>query len=131
MGAEGAASWSLDSEVTAFEKMESGINARAVDFLKLGLVFGHSGQIAGRQVVPESWVAEATRRDVSRDPSLDYQYFWWTLFEDGTFAAIGNFGQLIVVNPARDLVLLRMGRSYGGSNYLGWTNLLRDLSLTL
>jgi hypothetical protein len=32
MGAEYSASWSLDSEASGFEKMESGINARAIDY---------------------------------------------------------------------------------------------------
>ena len=37
MGAEFPASWSLDSEASGFEKMESGINARAVDYARFGL----------------------------------------------------------------------------------------------
>ena len=36
MGAEADGSWSLDSERSGFEKMESGINGRAIDFAKLG-----------------------------------------------------------------------------------------------
>lgn len=36
LGAEVDATWSLDSEWSGFEKMESGINARAIDFAKLG-----------------------------------------------------------------------------------------------
>ena len=43
MGAEADGSWSIDSEVSGFEKMESGINARAIDFLKLGIVFSQEG----------------------------------------------------------------------------------------
>ena len=36
MGAEQDASWSLDSEESGFEKMESGINFIAIDFVKIG-----------------------------------------------------------------------------------------------
>jgi CubicO group peptidase (beta-lactamase class C family) len=36
MGAEYPASWSLDSRASGFEKIESGINARPIDFLKIG-----------------------------------------------------------------------------------------------
>lgn len=131
MGAEGPASWSLDSESSGFEKMESGINARAVDFLKLGLIFGQKGRIQGREVVPPDWVDQATRRDDSKDPSLDYQYNWWTLFEDGTFSAIGNHGQFILVNPSRGIVLVRAGNSFGGLDYLEWTDILHSLSTKL
>jgi CubicO group peptidase (beta-lactamase class C family) len=36
LGAEFAASWSLDSQEDGFEQMQSGINARAIDFAKFG-----------------------------------------------------------------------------------------------
>jgi hypothetical protein len=36
LGMEFDGSWSLDSEESSFEKMESGINGRAIDFAKLG-----------------------------------------------------------------------------------------------
>lgn len=37
------ASWSLDSDASGFEKMESGINARAIDFAKIGRLFLNNG----------------------------------------------------------------------------------------
>jgi len=36
LGMESSASWTIDSDAAGFAKMESGINARAVDFAKLG-----------------------------------------------------------------------------------------------
>lgn len=54
LGAEADASWSLDSEASAFEKMESGINARAIDFAKLGSLYLHEGKWNGRRVLPAS-----------------------------------------------------------------------------
>jgi CubicO group peptidase (beta-lactamase class C family) len=36
LGMEAPSSWGLDSEASGFEKMESGINARAIDFAKFG-----------------------------------------------------------------------------------------------
>ena len=48
MGAEAEGSWSLDSEASGFEKMESGINGRAVDLMKLGLLFGADGRIGSQ-----------------------------------------------------------------------------------
>ncbi|MEH7389918.1 serine hydrolase domain-containing protein, partial [Bacillus sp. JJ1474] len=36
IGAESDASWSLDSRESGFEKMESGINFKAIDFIKIG-----------------------------------------------------------------------------------------------
>lgn len=64
IGAEFPASWSLDRE-DGFEKMESGLNARPIDFAKLGRLYLHGGTWDGEQVVPAEWAAEST------DPSLD------------------------------------------------------------
>ena len=117
MGAEADGSWSLDSERSGFEKMESGINGQAIDFIKLGWLFLHGGRSGERQVVPAAWVEEATRRDSSLDPADGYQYFWWVDTERGGYAARGNFCQVIYVYPPADLVLLRMGRRCGGIDW--------------
>ena len=48
-------SWSLDSR--GFEKMESGINARAIDFVKFGRLYLNNGNWDGTQVLPADWIA--------------------------------------------------------------------------
>ncbi len=128
MGAEADGSWSLDSEQTGFEKMESGINGRAIDFLKLGLVFAHEGRIAGRRVVPAAWVSEATRVDTTTDPAEGYQYFWWVFPEHHAFAALGNKGQFIYVDPVADVTIVRMGSNYGSLDYLRWIDLFGTIA---
>src|SRR5215211_9531596 len=50
MGMEADGSWSLDSEESGFEKMESGVNARARDFARFGLLFAREGRWEGRQL---------------------------------------------------------------------------------
>ncbi len=60
IGAEFPASWSLDSKSDGFEKMESGINARTIDFAKIGLLMLDRGAWNGHQVLPATWVDEAT-----------------------------------------------------------------------
>jgi CubicO group peptidase (beta-lactamase class C family) len=44
LGAEADATWSLDSEDSGFEKMESGLNATPVDYARFGLLFLHDGE---------------------------------------------------------------------------------------
>jgi CubicO group peptidase (beta-lactamase class C family) len=39
LGMEFGGSWSTDSEAFDFEKMETGVNARAIDFAKFGVLF--------------------------------------------------------------------------------------------
>jgi CubicO group peptidase (beta-lactamase class C family) len=126
LGAEADASWSADSEEHGFPKMESGFNARAVDYARFGYLFAHEGRVGDRQVVPAAWVAEATARDTSADPAEHYQYWWWVDTErEGRFSARGNKGQYVYVDPATDVVVVRMGRDYGIDD---WPAVLRDVA---
>ena len=109
--------------------MESGINARAIDFAKLGRLYLHGGSFEGRQILPEEWVDQATRFDPSVDRSAYYpdvmdrpygrvyhQRLWWGVQqEDGDygFAARGNHGQEIFVHPEKRLIIVRSGERYG------------------
>ncbi len=127
MGAEFSGSWSLDER--GFEKMESGINGRAIDFAKFGRLFLHNGNWNGVQVVPAEWVAEATQPDTSvdyanyyyddfifADGKGYYKYMWWGIQRDEQntdFMALGNHGQFIYISPQKNLIILRFGESYG------------------
>jgi CubicO group peptidase (beta-lactamase class C family) len=107
--------------------MESGLNARAIDFAKLGLLYAHDGRWQGRQLVPRSWVRESTDVDVSRDPSLRYEYGWWTPRRTRiqAFYAHGNKGQYLYVVPGSGLVIARFGSDYG---YDSWPELFAWLA---
>ena len=76
MGAEFPASWSLDSQVAGFEKMESGINARAVDYARFGLLYLHKGNWNGRQILPAGWVADSTRPDPGDKRAFEVYPLW-------------------------------------------------------
>ena len=130
MGMEADGSWSLDSEESGFEKMESGVNARARDFARFGLLFAREGRWEGRQLISEGWVEESTRPDATTDPSMGYQYFWWVNTPDGKkhFSAQGNYGQYIYVAPEKDLVIVRLGKEEGERGYGYWTNLFEELA---
>lgn len=125
MGAEFPASWSLDSEASGFEKMESGINARAVDYARFGLIFLHDGFWNGVQILPEAWVRESTA-PLNPDPRVwetstswpgyggYYKYHWWGINNaDGTydFYAHGKYDQIIYVGPRKNVVVVRLGDS--------------------
>jgi hypothetical protein len=129
LGAEADASWSLDSAASGFEKMESGINARAIDFAKLGSLYLHEGEWNGTRIVPASWVRESTAVSDEHDPSPDYGHWWWTYHDDELgdyFAARGNKGQFIVVIPERDVVVVRHGRDFGGVE--DWIGVIADIA---
>ena len=120
IGTEFDGSWSLDSEATRFEKMESGINGRAIDFAKFGRLYLNEGNWNGEQVIPAGWVEASTHPDQSPGhegyypesfifDSHDgyYGHMWWGLRRGGDsydFAALGNRGQFIYVSPDKNLI---------------------------
>lgn len=110
LGMEFPASWSLDSQHCGMEKMESGLNARAIDFAKFARLYLRRGDWQGRQIVPESWVIQSTTVDEDAKWS-NYKYLWWIPRQGkNRFMAIGNLGQFIYVAPDRDCLVLRFGR---------------------
>jgi CubicO group peptidase (beta-lactamase class C family) len=126
MGAEADASWSLDSDASGFEKLESGVNAVPRDYARFGYLFAHEGRVGDRQVVDAGWVREATARDTSADPAEHYQHWWWVDTErEGRFYARGNHGQFVYVDPATDVVVVRLGREDGD---VPWPEVLRDVA---
>jgi CubicO group peptidase (beta-lactamase class C family) len=133
MGMEADGSWSLDSTTSGFEKMESGVNARARDFGRFGMLFAKEGNWEGEQLISREWVEESTRPDATTDPSSDYQYFWWVDTPDGKdhFSARGNYGQYIYVAPEKDLVIVRLGKDEGEQGYDYWIDLFEEVSTKL
>jgi CubicO group peptidase (beta-lactamase class C family) len=128
MGAESDASWSLDSERSGFEKLESGFNATPVDYARFGLLYLHGGETAGTRIVSEDWVEAATAADTATDPSSEYQYFWWLdTARPGRFYALGNLGQYVYVAPDADVVIVRNGRDWGIEN-LAWVAVFRQIA---
>jgi CubicO group peptidase (beta-lactamase class C family) len=132
LGMESPASWSLDGEASGFEKMESGINARAIDFAKFGRLYLNNGSNwNGEQVISEKWTSTSTSANSTSDPSIEYQYGWWIYpLQDGVdnnrhFSARGNLGQFIYVAPEERLVIIRHGYDFGNVN---WINLFDNIA---
>lgn len=128
LGAERDATWSLDSEDSRFEKMESGLNATAADYARFGLLLLHGGEWNGTRIVSEKWVRAATAADTTTDPAGHYQYYWWIDAErPGRFHALGNLGHYIYVAPDANTVIVRTGSDWGTENE-AWLAVLRDVA---
>lgn len=100
------------------------VYATAHDFARFGLLYLRDGIWDGKRVLPEGWV------DFARTPcsgtNIDtYGAGFWVTAPTGrgyphaslvqgpwkdTFAAEGRGGQLIVIVPSKDLVVVRLGR---------------------
>jgi CubicO group peptidase (beta-lactamase class C family) len=116
LGAEADATWNLDSESSGFEKLESGLNARPVDYARFGQLFLHNGRWNGRRIVSEDWVRAATGAEPTTDSAYyhGYRYFWWIdVNRPGSYYALGKYGQYIYVAPDADAVVVRFGRDWG------------------
>jgi CubicO group peptidase (beta-lactamase class C family) len=126
MGAEADASWSLDSEDSGFEKMESGINARARDFARFGLVMLREGRAETGRVVTSRWVKAAT---ADRSGYFGYGLGWWVAAgsQGGElpFLARGKYGQVVAVDPAHDAVVVRLGSDDAG---VDWRSVAFDVA---
>jgi CubicO group peptidase (beta-lactamase class C family) len=87
----------------------SGLSATLGDYARLGQFMLDGGRIDGKPVVAKAWLDGALRRQENvDDPDRGYGYLWWT-DSDGSFAAIGIFGQMVYVDPSRQLVIAQVG----------------------
>lgn len=126
LGMEDDAHWLLDSE--GMEMAFGGLNATARDYAKLGELFRLKGRRGDRQIVPEAWVEASLTPDGPHlvpgdhglsDTAFGYGYQWWLMDGDeGEYSAIGVYNQFVYVNPARDLVIVKLSASpgYGQTN---------------
>jgi CubicO group peptidase (beta-lactamase class C family) len=88
------------------------VYATARDFARFGELYRNDGMAGGARVLPEGWRDHA-RTFVAHDPEggFDYGRHWW-LWPDqpGSLACHGYEGQYTVVVPARELVLVHLGK---------------------
>lgn len=124
--------WSGDGTNLAF-----GMQSTCPDLARFGLLLAQDGSFEGQQVVSSAWVAAATAAP-SQSLNAAYGYLWW-LNRDGNlrapldeinglgapvdprqgrivpsapadlFAALGFGGQVVLVHPASETVVVRLG----------------------
>ena len=82
--------------------------ATARDFARFGLLYLRGGRFGERRVLPRGWVDHA-RTPTPGSGGLYGAHFWLQPDGLGTFCACGFRGQRIVLVPALDLVLVRLG----------------------
>jgi CubicO group peptidase (beta-lactamase class C family) len=89
------------------------VHATAEDLARFGYLYLRDGVWDGTRVLPERWVDSGRRlRSIDPDDGRGYGWQWWvTQDEHGTFWANGYEGQSILISPANDLVVVRIGRT--------------------
>ena len=87
-----------------------GLFLKTEDIAKFGQLFLQKGKWNGKQIVPESWVAQATAKQVSNgsSPASDwdqgYGFQFWCC-RHGAYRGDGAFGQFCLVLPEQDAVV--------------------------
>jgi CubicO group peptidase (beta-lactamase class C family) len=90
-----------------------GFNLTPRDMAKLGYLYLRNGQWDGQQIVSSEWVETSTRThaDVDVNAHFGYGYHWFTVPEMGGYAALGGGGQIILVIPESDLVIVTTAKT--------------------
>ncbi|MBR5088913.1 MAG: serine hydrolase, partial [Ruminiclostridium sp.] len=86
-----------------------GLCMSASDMAKTGLLCLNKGKCGSKQIVSEKWIEEMTRpREVESKyfRGMEYGYLWWVIDrQKNIYAAIGNSGNVIYVNPEENIVI--------------------------
>ena len=113
IGTEADATWLIDN--AGQESTYTGLNAVLRDYARLGLLLAHDGNWQGQQLIPASWVVDATsvRADQphlhpgTADPIFGYGYQTWILpGARRMFMLWGARGQRLFVDPQSKLVMV-------------------------
>ena len=98
---------------------------RPVDMAKFGFLFLKNGYWDGNPIVPEEWVQASTQpqgkavntKSKANGPITNYGYQWWLLepgfgsIPNGAFQALGYGGQMILIIPDIDTVIVATSNS--------------------
>ena len=108
MGAESDAFWQTDSE-DGVVKAYCCIASNARDFARFGKLYLQKGKWNGKQILDSSFVAKSVKPRFAASP--EYGYGWWlsTYKSKEVFYMRGHLGQLVIVIPTDNLIIVRLG----------------------
>ena len=109
-------------DLTASQHPAYHMNLSTRDMARIGYLMLREGNWNGKQIVPRGWVKESTGLQTPRvemnpphmrNGVFGYGYLWWVFDKpnlsreaQGAYTAIGADGQMILVLPALDLVVV-------------------------
>jgi CubicO group peptidase (beta-lactamase class C family) len=91
-----------------------GLNLKTEEIAKFGQLYLQKGNWNGKQLVSESWIAEATSKQIDNaapseheqgDWNQGYGYQFWMCKPEGVYRGDGMFGQFCIVMPDADSVI--------------------------
>lgn len=103
-----ADAWWIRDECDGSNTGGSGLSATLADYARLGQFMLEGGRIDGEPVIAREWMEGAVQgQDATNAPERGYGYQWWT-DTGGSYSAVGIFGQMVHVDPARELVIVQL-----------------------
>ena len=102
-GMERDAEWMIDD--VGHEQGGCCLGMTLRDYGRFGQFILDGARADGKAIVPDDWLAEATRSQVSTGGNSGYGYQWW-IRDDGTFEGRGIYGQTLHIDRARRLVIV-------------------------
>ncbi|HSN72950.1 MAG TPA: serine hydrolase [Steroidobacteraceae bacterium] len=103
--------------------LSSQVWSTARDLARLGLLYLNEGIWNGERILPADWLAYVSRPSGPQpDRDLGYGAAFWLINETpgvpvDTVAALGNRGQVIVIVPSREIVVVRRGEDPAGKRF--------------
>ncbi|NNU15356.1 serine hydrolase [Parvularcula sp. ZS-1/3] len=107
--------------------LSSQVWTTARDLARLGQLYVQDGVWNGRRILPEGWAEYVAtpapaQPGCRREPCRGYGAQFW-LYEgypgipSGTYAALGNRGQIVMIVPARNVVIVRRGYDHRDARF--------------
>ncbi|MEO5789246.1 serine hydrolase, partial [Gelidibacter sp.] len=106
-GMEHCAYWLAD-ECSNLNIGGSGLSASLRDYARLGTLMLKEGKLGDESIFSEEYIdnAKSLLYEVN-DEGGGYGYLWWRN-NNGSYAAVGIFGQMLYVDPAKNLVIAQI-----------------------
>ena len=86
-----------------------GLCMSAEDMAKIGLLCLTNGVYDNKKIVSSAWIEEMTRPRIVESKyfrGMEYGYLWWIIDrQKNIYAAIGNSGNVIYINPEKNTVI--------------------------
>lgn len=83
-----------------------GLTLTPLDMEKIGQLYLNEGLWNGKRILSAKWIKDSTQEN-SRWGELPYGYLWWIVSNEGRgcYAALGDGGNAIYVNPNKKIVV--------------------------
>ena len=105
----------------------SGLRLTPRGIARIGLLIAQHGQWSGRQIVPRAWIDAMTSPQITVGGPMRYGYFTWlsVILAKGAppapyAAGFGYGGQMLVVFPEEDLIVVSTAGNYGDPRFNKW-----------